>query len=120
MLFIKNAVIFVFIYSLLLLGSLFINQQLSLHPEITINIAVTIIAALVLNKINAMRTYSQKELFSFSAIGGLCAVIAIFTLAAIYSNFEEPSLFEASISFSINALAVYLTLYFSSKKQLLQ
>jgi len=114
--FIKSTVTFVVIYSILLLGSLFINQQLSLHPEVAINIAITVIAALAVNKINSVKSYAQTELFGLSAIGGLCAVIAIFTLAYFNVNFEQPNLLESCISFSFNALAVYLTLYLSSIK----
>lgn len=118
--YIKSTMIFIGVYSILLLVSLFINQEFSLHPEITINIAITVIAALALNKIYAVKSYTRIELLGLSGTGGLCAIIAIFSLAALYSDFETPNLFEASISFSSNALAVYLTLYFSSNKRLVQ
>lgn len=114
--FIKSTITFIVVYNILLLGSLFINQQLSLHPEITINIAITVIAALAVHKMNSVKSYLQTELFGLSAIGGLCAVIAIFTFAYFSVHFAQPSLLEACISFSFNALAVYLTLYLSSIK----
>lgn len=117
---IKNVIIFVGVYSVLLLASLFINRQFNLHPEIAINIAVTIIAALAIHKINTAKPYTRIERLGFSTIGGFCAIIAIFILGSLYSDFDKPSLFETLISFSSNALAVYLTLYISSKKQLVQ
>ena len=114
--FIKSTITFILVYSILLLSSLFINQQLSLHPEIAINIAITVISALAVNKMNAVKSYLQTELFGLSAIGGLCAVIAIFTLTYFSVNFTQPSLLESCISFLFNAIAVYLTLYVSSIK----
>ena len=109
----KATVIFISVYVALTMVGVSINYLLNLHPQITVNIACTVLAALsIRNKINLNTLYPYELLF-FSALGGVITVLSIFLLSFIYTNFSAPSLLEALTSFLVNAIAVYITIYFS-------
>lgn len=107
---------FVLVYNMLMVGGLMINQLLSVQPAVSINIAVMVISALVIRKSINDETPFSTDLLWLALIGGICAVTAISLIAYYHNSFEQPSMSEFIASFIFNAVAVYLTLYFSVRK----
>ncbi len=113
----KTIITFVLVYTILIIGGLFINQLLSIQPAVSINVAAMVIAAIVVRKSIKAESRLAADLLCLSFIGGICAVTAISLLPYYYNSFEIPSMSEFIASFIFNAVAVYLTLYLASIKK---
>jgi hypothetical protein len=113
----KPIVIFMLIYGILTAGSLFINQQFSIHPEISLNIVAMILSALAVRKLIKVKSGLSTDLLYISLLGGMCAVISILLFSYYDTGFKPASLLECGVSFAFNFAVVYLTIYVTLVKK---
>lgn len=105
----KQILLFASVYAGLLALGVIINTGLSLEPAWSLNIAATVIAALIALKFKPGNAKHPRENLVLSLAGGTCAIIALHIMPTLTDRFASPNSLELALSFLFNAVAVYAT-----------
>lgn len=105
---------FTLIYITLTAVGQLVNKIIAISPTYGLNIAVTIIAAIIVLKRGQIQSLSRSGSLLLSANAGFCAIASLYVLSYFVDGFPIPSLFEGSMSFLVNAVVAGATTYFIS------
>lgn len=103
---------FTFIYITLTAVAQLVNKIISITPTYGLNIAVTIIATIIVLKRSQLQSLSHSGSLLLSATAGFCAIASLYALSYVVVGFQIPSLFEGLMSFLVNAAIAGATIYF--------
>lgn len=103
---------FTLIYAALTAAGQFLNNILVVTPTYGLNIAVTVIATIIVLKRRQIPNGWHSSPLLLAVNAGLCALASLYVLSYFVASFPLPSLFESSMSFLVNAAAAGGTTYF--------